>query len=447
MAAVPAALSAALSAARNVALTVAAVGAGIIVLLLRVAGHPAGHQAGHQAVHPVWDTLFAEDYGVFLVNALARPWHLLTPYNGYLQLGPRLIGQLVASFLPLADAAAAFTVAGALIASASALVIYHAIGGYVRSPWHRALAAAALLLLPIAPLEIADCLVNSPWYATTALFFAVLWRPRTRAGQAAAALVAFYAASSEIVAVIYAPLLFIRAIALPRWREHWVTLGWAAGLALQLPVVAESYAQHTQRVGRLASFGQALAFYLNHVVLRVPGWRISVHLVDQFGAAGATAIVGGLLAAGAVWALVTGTRQVRLFTVAALVTGFAQTIFVATINHYADTWHPKFLYLNAARYSTIPIVLIDVAAIVAVDSFARRGGMRALAAATVLACVLAVGWITDFRYVGHLVGTQTSWQPVAQSWLAACGHSPTGRIVIPAWDHTTVTVECSRLRR
>jgi hypothetical protein len=73
--------------------------------------------------------------------------------------------------------------------------------------------------------------------------------------------------------------------------------------------------------------------------------------------------------------------------------------------------------------------------------------MRALAAATVLACVLTAGWAADFRYAGRLVGTQTSWRPVEQSWLAACEHAATGRIAVPGWDHATVTVECSRLRR
>ena len=60
-------------------------------------------------------------------------------------------------------------------------------------------------------------------------------------------------ASSEILALIYAPLVLLRVVALPRWREHAVTAGWLAGLLVQVPVVLESYAQHTS-----ASAGQRL---------------------------------------------------------------------------------------------------------------------------------------------------------------------------------------------
>ena len=113
-----------------------------MVLLLRIAERS-----------PV-TTIWAEDGTVFLVQALARPEHLLASYAGYLQLLPRIIGQLVA-LLPLPDAAAAFAISGAAIASAVALFVFHASAGHIRSGWPRGLLAAAVLLLPVAPLEIA----------------------------------------------------------------------------------------------------------------------------------------------------------------------------------------------------------------------------------------------------------------------------------------------------
>ncbi len=199
-----------------------------VVLLLRVAGIPA------------WDGTYAEDNGVFFVDGLTRPWHLFVPYSGYLELGPRLIGQFIASFLPIVDASAAYAITGAVIGAAAGLFLYHASEGYIRSPWARALLGGALVLLPIAPLDIIDSGVDSPWYAMAALFFAVLWRPRSWPGMLAAALVAGYASSSEIVAIIYAPLLLIRLIALPRVREHAVTAGWLLGL------VAPGAGRHAQ---------------------------------------------------------------------------------------------------------------------------------------------------------------------------------------------------------
>ena len=91
------------------AIQVAAVCVGTVVLLLRLAGVPA------------WDSVYAEDQGVYLFDALAHPWHLLVPYGGYEEFVPRLIGQLV-SYLPLADVAVPFALAGAGIAALCARV-------------------------------------------------------------------------------------------------------------------------------------------------------------------------------------------------------------------------------------------------------------------------------------------------------------------------------------
>lgn len=413
---------------------VAVVCAGAGAMLLRVAGIPT------------WDVTYAEDNGVFLVDGLVRPWHLLVPYSGYLELGPRVIGQFVASFLPIVDASAAYAITGALIGSAMGLFLYHASEGYIRARWARVLLGAALVLLPIAPIDIIASGVDSPWYAMVALFFAVLWRPRSWPGMLAAGLVACYASSSEIIAFVYAPLLLVRLLALPRVREHAVTAGWLLGLALQIPVVVLSYVQHTQRLGALATPGQALAFYCHDVILRALGWHLSVWLQSAAGYNGATVIVGAILALALGWAIVAGDRLVRLFTVVALLTGFAQTVFDATVSQYVIFQTPTPDFMPAARYSTIPVVLIAASGIVAVDSYIRRRGPRPLVAACVLACVLGFGWVTDFRYAtqrahaGH-------WLPYAQGLVTACTQHPTGDVTVKAWGGHYYAVPCPRIRR
>jgi hypothetical protein len=52
-------------------------------MLLRIPGRP-------------WDTIYNEDLTVYLFDALDKPWHLFIPYGGYVQLLPRLVGQLAA---------------------------------------------------------------------------------------------------------------------------------------------------------------------------------------------------------------------------------------------------------------------------------------------------------------------------------------------------------------
>jgi hypothetical protein len=414
---------------------VAAVCAGIVVLLLRIGGIPS------------WDSVYAEDQGVFLVDGLAHPWHLLVPFAGYEQLMPRLLGQLVAE-LPLPDAAVAFAVAGAGVAALCALFIYHAMDGWIRSRWLRALVGASLILLPLAPIEIADNGVNSPWYALAALFFGLLWRPKGWAGMTAAALIAFAATSSEILALIYAPLVLLRLVALPRWREHAVTAGWLAGLLVQAPVVAESYAQHTQRLGELATPGQALAFYGHNVALRAFGWRVSLHLTHVAGLNGATAIVGAILVAGFGWALVTGSRPVRVFIAVALIMGFAEAVFAATVVPYVVHQYPLFDFEGGSRYSAMPIMAMTAAAAVAVDAYLRRmtagQAPRAFAAVAALAGLLAVGWVTDYRYVTERMAWG-HWALQAHTMLASCEHSPTGQITRWTWGGGTVDIPCSRL--
>jgi len=426
---------------------VAAVCAGAGVLLLRVAQVAA------------WNCVYAEDYGVYLVQALQHPWHVFLPYNGYYQLIPRLIGQ-GAAMVPLTGAGVVFAVAGAAIAAACALFIYHASAGHVRSRLLRAVLGATLVLLPVAPLEVADNGVNAPWYMMAALFWAVLWRPRSRAGMAVAALVAFATAASLPVAVVYAPLFVIRAIALPRLREHAVTAGWLAGLVVQIPAVVSSYANHTQRVGSLAPLGKELAYYLHTVVLRAVGWHLSWHLESVVGRSGATLVIGAFLALVLGLAAITLGRQVRAFVLLAVLTGFLYTVFAAAITSYIVRETPvlsSFSFEPGSRYSVVPIFLLDAAAIVAVDAFVRSGAVapvgldtirpKAVCAVAAVGLILALGWITDFRYVTQRT-TNGPWRPIAEKMLTRCEQSRTGTITVPAWGSPSrATVSCSNLHR
>jgi hypothetical protein len=441
----PAPENAAARRARSVAVQGAAVCVGVAVLLARVRGVPA------------WDCVYAEDYGIFLVQALQHPWHLLIPYHGYFQLVPRLIGQAV-SLLPLTAAAVGFAVAGAVIAAGCALFTYHASAGFIRSPALRAALAAALILLPVAPLEVVGNGVNTPWYILAALFWAVLWRPRTPAGMVLAALIGFAATSSDPMALVYAPLLAARVIALPRLREHAVTAGWLAGWLPQIPVIALSYGNHTQRLGTLSPPGKTIAYYFHTVVLRALGWHLSWRLESVAGQEGATLIIGAFLAVVLGWALITQGSQVRAFVVTAVLTGFMFTIFAAIITSYVVYESPftgRVSFEPGSRYSVVPIVLLDAAAIVAVDSLLRRrsaaapaaAGPREIAAVAALIGVLGLGWVTDYRYLTQRT-SDGHWAPVAESWLHACQHSRTGTLTIRAWGtRPAVTVPCSRIRQ
>jgi hypothetical protein len=415
----------------------AAVPLGVLVMLVRVPGVPV----------PAWDGIYGEDLGVFLVQALQRPWPLLVPYAGYIQLVPRLIGQFVV-YLPLRDAAAAFAIAGALVTAGCAVFIFHASAGHVRSPVLRFVLALAVVLLPVAQLEIADSGVNSPWYLLFALFWAVLWRPGTRAGMAGAAAVGFFTAASTTVSVVFAPLLLARVIALPRLREHAVTAGWAAGCLLQLPYVLANLAGAQSRAGHPASPGPVLAFYAHGVVLPALGWHLAWRLQSVAGRTGATLITGGILAAVFAWALITQRGPARVFVAASLIIGFLFTAFGATLKWQVTTASVTENGEAGSRYTTLPIFLIEAAAIVAVGSFIRHRphSLQAVAAVTALVGVLSVGWVTDFRYQGNRSNV-TNWPPTATAWLDACQRSPDGVISERTGPGIWKAIPCASLRR
>ena len=439
--------------ALRAALSLIALVAGAVVMLLRIAGRS-----------PL-TTIWAEDRTVFLVQALAHPWHLLDPYAGYLQLLPRLIAQFV-SFLPLHDDSAAFAISGAVVASAVALFVFYASAGHVRSGWLRALLAAAVLLLPIAPLEIADSAVNTPWYLLFALFWAALWRPRGGGGMALAALIAFLAGASTPMALAIGPLLVVRIVALPRIREQAVTAGLAAGLLLQVPVIA---AARNSRVNQLAGPHGVLDFVLHDVVLPALGWHLDWWLQSAVGRGGATLLVGCALAAVFGGIAITAPARVRLLTAAALVCGFLLATAAATLSRWVTTDAVHFHIEPGSRYTTLPIFLMEAAVIVAVDNVLRRvrdrvraddqamafgvtrwtGWARAraaTAAVTALVAVLSIGWATDFRNGNGRAGG-APWAPIASRWLAECQRTPQGAIRVASLEVGSVIIRCSSLRR
>lgn len=394
---------------------------------------------------PAWDTVYAEDLSIFLIGGLSHPWRLLTPYAGYLQFLPRVIGQFVA-LLPLRYAAAAFSVIGALIASGCALFVFHASAGHIRSATLRAVLALTIVLLPVAPLEIIDSGVNTPWYLLFALLWASLWRPRTGTGVAGAAAIGFLAASSDPLAVLFAPLLAIRFRALPWGREQAVTMGWGAGCLLQLPVIHAASAQHQSRVGTLEPLTRTLPFYAHDVVLPALGWHVAWRLQSLAGRNGATLIVAVILACVLGWAAVTGGRRVRLLVLGAVLLGFAFTIVAASISAGVTAKPVTPTGEAGSRYTTLPIFLFYAAAIVAVDAFLQRARAKGTVAVVVLVAVLAVGWVTDYRYTGNR-SRATVWAPVASRWLTACADSASGTITIRTSGHSLATLPCANLRR
>jgi len=415
-------------------LEIGAVVLGAGLLLLRIPGLPP------------WDSLYLDDYGTFFVRALEHPWQLFSPQHGYVQVLPHLVAQF-AMYVPLSDVPVVFAVSGAVIASACGLYVFHASAGHVRSRALRVLLGLAVVLLPVAPLEIADNTLGAPWYMLLALFWAVLWRPRTRAGMTVTAVLAFATAASTTIAVLYAPLLAIRLYVLRRPRDHAVTAGWLAGCLAQLPVVASTASGGRSPLDNASVSGMSLSFYGHDVVLPSLGWHLSWWLQSLAGRDGATAIVATVLAI--VFAIIAIAQpRARLFMAVALLTGFGITVFSTTLVSYVTTSPPVMINVEfGARYTALPIFLIESAIIVGTDGVLRQwrrtrqesAGRPALtlpAAVAVMALVtvMVTSWVPDFRYQNAIRVDYTTgpWYKIVRMWRRDCASSRTGEIDVRA---------------
>jgi hypothetical protein len=354
--------------------------------------------------------------------------------------------------VPLRDASVVFAVGGALVASACGLFVYHASAGQVSSRWLRALLGLSIVLLPVAQLEIADNGVNSIWYLLVALFWAALWRPRTRAGGWVAGVMAFAAAASTSLALVLLPLFAARMLTVPRRpREQAATIGWGLGSLLQIAVIVTSHMSRLHPRNPL----NAVLFYSHDVLLPALGWHFSWHLRDLVGLNGATVLVGGLIAVVLVWAVLAQPGRCRAFVLLAVGTGL---VFAGLTSGFAWSGPGQIVRVAVepgARYSTLPILLLIAALIVAADTYAHHWWPRprAIVAVAALVAVLGAGWVTDFRYpVRRYIGPASSWARTADTWLQYCQRTPSGTITVTFMDwwgtaRLASTFRCSRLHR
>ena len=394
-------------------------------------------QPGVPAVRSMW----AEDGVIFYAQALSRPLgrSLLTSYNGYDQLVPRVAIELSRS-VPVRDAATVVALMGAAGLAALACLVFHMARGHLPSAALRGLLVAAMVLLPIANYELLDNLVNLPWWMFFAAFWALLWRPRGRWGALAAAVFCALAAASEPLVVLLVPLAIVRAIVLRRPREQAASIGLVGGLALQLAVVLGAKGGHPFRATGLASVPSAFAARVGL------GWLT--------GRRGTTAVLGwdrsvAELAGAALFVIVViaglrfGSARLRALTVAVAVLAplcFAVPVWLRGVaplmNMHAATGF-------ASRYAATPILMV-LSVVLALAGHRLSGQPRRQYQpvwAVAAACALVVpGWVTDFRdgnlrmagptWSGQLTAATGQCRRWNSNGLASLGVAPPGEYFV-----------------
>ena len=153
-------------------------------------------------------------------------------YNGYVQLFPRLAIQIPRAF-PIVDFSKADAVLGAATLAGLALLIFHMSRGHLQTWQARLLLVGAMVLLPLAPGELLNNIVNVPWWLFFATFWLLLWRPEKVQGKILAAVVVFLAVASDPLVGLFLPLVLIRVIVLRKFRDNFVVIGFTLGLVYE----------------------------------------------------------------------------------------------------------------------------------------------------------------------------------------------------------------------
>jgi hypothetical protein len=370
------------------------IGAVLIGTLVSLARQP-----GIGALNTVW----AEDGEVFLADAVNEPppVAIFTSYAGYFHVGPRLLAEIAAA-VPPGSAAAVLAISAALATAALAVLVYVASAEHLPSPVARFVAAAVVVVAPLAQDDVPNSIANLHWPALYALFWVLLWTPQRRSGRVVAVATIAIVAASDILVLALLPLAIVQFV---RYRDRYravLAAVLATGVALQLlGLVTGASSRETD----LNPIKAASGYVLRAVPAALVGSR---WLGDDVRSA------RWLILAAVAWLLVLAALLVawrRLSRPAWTLAGLAALHSIAL---YAL---PVFLSGTAVqRYALAPAMLVVVALLALMPPGSGRAGVPAIVLITLLAIVCAV----NLR-VPNLRGEGPSWSGEVDRERVECG--------------------------
>ncbi len=178
------------------------------------------------------NTVWIEDAQNFLNDALIDTFrhNLFKSLNGYYHAGPRALAELVSLF-PVSWEAALLATTAALITAGFGALAYVASGQFFDRWWLRLFVAAPVVLLPLARAQADNDVATLQFPGLYALFWLLLWKPASRAGQFTAVAATAFIALSSIIPIVLAPLAIWRIWKLRDWS---VPVAYFGGLSFHL---------------------------------------------------------------------------------------------------------------------------------------------------------------------------------------------------------------------
>jgi hypothetical protein len=346
---------------------------------------------------PHLDHLWAEDGARFAVDALRDSFwsNLVTPYGGYLHTVPRLIAEPL-SLLPLSALAPGIAVVVAILRAGIAMLVFAASGGHLRWLPVRVVHAALVVVLPAGNSEALGNLANLHWFLLYGAFWALLWRPASRAANIVAAVVVLLAALSSALVLLLFPLALLR-LALPDWRDRYAAIGFGVGAVVQAVAMLNAsrvpYADDPVDPVQLL-----LASILRGPVVTFVGSEATPHVYPRFGNLVLLAAV--LLALVPIVAGLLGGARPHRFLIL-LAAGYSGLILVLNLvvnwTPALQVQHPLVVQISQ-RYSVAPDLFLCTAIAAGLDLLPTRRWARN----TVLATRVAVAAVLFVSFAAHL---------------------------------------------
>jgi len=278
--------------------------------------------------------------------------------------------------------------------------------------------------------------------ALYAMFWVLLWRPRTRAGTVAAVLLTLYIVTSSILPIVFIPLVALRVVLTRDWVSRAIAIAYGAGVLLQLGGLATGA---TTRAFGDPNYNPVwvLGQYVGRAVPRAllgekwfggpgigPAWGTGIPLTIGRGTQVVLIGVCGLLLVGVLLAAARLTRPHWPLAVAA---GAMSVLIFAEEVANMGTTHPRYV---------IPAALLLYVAVVALLRPAE--GRKSVIPVAAFAVLLVVVCAVNLRGPNSRSQSQ-AWDVTVRNATVACadGQLPTYEYKFTWWS---VFIPCDRTR-
>ena len=377
------------------------------------------------AVRVVW----AEDGSIFLAGAFAHPWSdvVLMPYNGYAAAYPRTIAAIIRTFVSLNHVPLATTLAACFTTAGIATVIFWSLRSRIPQVGIRLVLWAAVVVLPVAGIEVSGSIANSHWYLLVGLFAVLVTRQRSVTGRILAAMLIMVTILSDPLGVIFLPLAVLRLSDEGKYSRWIVPAASAAATLVQGLVVINTALGNQAGSATLLEIARATGFrvYLEALV----GHSLAVAAYGW--------IEGGALAIAAACIALAAIASYRLsnagLVIISFVAGTAMFLISGVLRWFPGLDPANGQLTGATRYDIVPVLVVSigVAAAAATIRHTRRRVLVALSWSGVGAIVVAVAISAGLDWGITARATTIPWSISLATNVELCkGAEPTKVVVL-----------------